>query len=263
MGHDLRVLTNHNLNISSLETLAYDLLERLEVNIEYGYYSSENLCKILDEKITSKYIKIETLIKADNYPRAQLLDENYQQKKAIEKYGTEIMKNPLFWNMENFEPDAEYLENRKKELQYNEYEFSVRINFEWYHLYIYNHLFDNSIAYIGRWWEFCRFFRKGNDDPFYNVDNLNKFRTSIQYYMEKLGGTKTYYLDDQSDVLDGVGQGNEVEMTWQEVDALIQEKTANILLNIPIYFTNEAYKNKFYNSEEYPFAFVDDFSDLK
>ena len=52
MGRDISIIHNHNLDISNVEALAHDLAARLNINIEYGYYSCHNdgLLKILGLK---------------------------------------------------------------------------------------------------------------------------------------------------------------------------------------------------------------------
>ena len=37
MGHDIQAVSGHNLNTSSMESLAKDLSDRLDATIVYGY----------------------------------------------------------------------------------------------------------------------------------------------------------------------------------------------------------------------------------
>ena len=75
--------------------------------------------------------------------------------------------------------------------------------------------------------------------------------------------SKMYYLDDQSDVLHGVGQGDEGDLTWSELEAYILDKTAPLMLNVSLFMTDTDYRAAFIAKKEYPLSFYDDFSDIK
>ena len=47
MGYDINIIARHRLNTENLESLAKDLSESLDINIEYGYHHDyvENIKK--------------------------------------------------------------------------------------------------------------------------------------------------------------------------------------------------------------------------
>lgn len=143
---------------------------------------------------------IDKIIKHKDFKTFRLFDDTcYKQKESI---------------YPNFA--LEYEEN-------NEFEYLI-INKENYH---------NSIPYISRWWTFCRFFtEKYYEDESWLKTFIN-YRKEIKNHTVKLGGNKIYYLDDQSSVLEGVGQGSEWEMNWNDFEKFILEKTSHLMLDIP------------------------------
>ena len=49
MGCDISILSKHNLNITNVETLAIDLAERLNLNIDYGYQAIKDFNGLLND----------------------------------------------------------------------------------------------------------------------------------------------------------------------------------------------------------------------
>ena len=133
-----------------------------------------------------------------------------------------------------------------------EFEYLV-INKEHYH---------NSIPYISRWWTFCKFFT----EKYYEDESWLKafmdYRKKIKNYTIKFGGNKIYYLDDQSNVLEGVGQGSEYEMNWNDFEKFVLEKTSHLMLDIPKFMEDKKYRSEFHKLGEYPLSFIDDFKDF-
>jgi hypothetical protein len=82
-------------------------------------------------------------------------------------------------------------------------------------------------------------------------------------YTLAFGGDKIYYLDDQSIILEGVGQGSEWKFSWNEFEKFVTDKTSPLMLNIPLFVTDRNYRNEFIEKKEYPLSFIDDFSDIK
>ncbi len=89
MGQYTAVVSNHNLNISCLKSLAEDLSKRLKANIVYGYNKTYFI-----ENNTINYEFETSFIGSINYENAKetynLIDENLGSKEFIEKYGFAI-----------------------------------------------------------------------------------------------------------------------------------------------------------------------------
>ncbi len=265
MGHDITAISNHTLDITNIESLAIDLSKRLNVNIEYGYYPNEELCTLLNRNFENKFIVIDRVIKDSSLAIYRLRDERYQQKLAFVLHGKAVFYNPLYWGYHNGSiPSEGRIAHEIMSFHFYNYDLCIDQNNESGSLFIYNELFVNNDAYICRWWAFCDIFRK----DYGHEENLGKkhiydYREKLKFWMEKLGGNKTYLVDDQSDVLRGIGLcSDESEMTWQQFETYVADKAADLLVDVPKYFSNKNYCETVSNREAYPLAFVDDFSDL-
>lgn len=106
-------------------------------------------------------------------------------------------------------------------------------------------------------------FIESNFDNVEYLDELLEFRKELMKYTFAFGGDKIYYLDDQSNVLEGVGQGSEWELGWHEFEKFVANKTLPLMLNIPQFLTDRNYRNEFIKKKEYPLSFIDDFSDIR
>jgi hypothetical protein len=130
-------------------------------------------------------------------------------------------------------------------------------------LSIYKETYQNHIPYYSRWWEFCRFFTEGKfENPEY-LESFLEYRKELKYYTQSLGGDTMYYLDDQSHVLQGVGQGEERVYNYKDFIEFVNTKTAHLMLNIPMFMTDMNYRNEILSKHDYPLSFIDNFSDLE
>lgn len=264
MGCDISPIGNHQLNTKNIKTLVEDIVSRIDINLEYGYYGQKEYFNLLGEQESNdKFVMLGNIVKDPNFKNFRLYDENYQLKQLHEKFGDEIFYNPAYWifcsgNL----PDNEDIEYEKKKLIYGTYTMSSLNEEDRGYLTIHNELFCNDIPYFSRWWGLCEFF----DDCLYTIndymDSFTEFRKELMYYSTHFGGNKVYYLNDQSSVLEGVGQGSEWDMDWKTFENFIIDKTENLMLDIPRFMTDTTYKNDFFKKNEYPLSFIDNFSDL-
>jgi hypothetical protein len=171
---------------------------------------------------------------------------------------------------DNYIPGTFYIDAEKKSLIFSAYDFFLNGAYDGPSIIIYNHLFENYTSYFTRWYPFCNIFMEEETDCWQNnFAELLKYRTNLKFYMSKFGGNKMYYLDDQSYVFEGVGQGDEYEMTWDELENYVKEKGGRLIFDVPKYFTDVNYKQHWHNiyingdrHKNLPLAFVDNFSDL-
>lgn len=207
MGYNISPIANHNLNTVNVKALAYDLISRLDVNIEYGYYGLSEYFQLLGSEMNDDFIKLGEITKDESFETYKLIDEKYQIKQLYEKFGDDIFYNPKYWIHFDCElPDEKTIIEEKKEVNHSIYSLELVSNKEFKYLTIYDHSFLNVIPYISKWWTFCRIFT----DKYYEdkdfLLSLNDNRKELMYYTLKLGGNKIYYISDQSDVLKGVGK---------------------------------------------------------
>jgi hypothetical protein len=264
MGHDITTLCSHNLDISSVEALAHDLAERLDINIEYGYITTNYSSDFLGSNLKGgEFVCFGTILKKPNETIFRLKDNNYELKKYYELYSDAIFDNTHYWwdfHSTGVPSDAEKKQEKEK-LLYQDYEL-YKVG-EGNGLIIANEIVNIDFDYLCRWWAFCRIFTEDGVTEEWALEALPRFRKQTQYYTEKLGGDKVYFLDDQSSVMQGVGQGGEYDMTWQELEQFVYLQSRKLLLDIPRYYLEDAYRDTYFNKEKYPLAFVDDFRDLK
>ncbi len=259
MGHNLIPIGNHQLNTKNVKTLAEDLVSRLNINIEYGYFGFKEDFKIWDKRLyDDEYIVLDKIIKNKKYQTFRLIDENHQLKELYNKYGDELFYKKEYWRFSNEIPNEKRILEAKKELIFPNYEL-INCENSGEFLNINKEHYSNNIPYLCRWFSLYEFFYGKNE---IYQDDLFEFRKSLIDYTLKLGGDKMYYLDDQSSVLKGVGQSDELDMSWKELETFFIEKTQPLLLNVSEFMTNEKYKKEFIAKNEYPLAFIDDFKDF-
>ena len=267
MGSSTTPLSNHSLKTGSLEELALDLSKRMDANIVYAYWGNKKLGKILGENIADDIV---VLGKINQNPKAKtyrLCDEDYLVRKLLKKYGEDILNNPQFWKAID-EPDNK--ENREDEifkLKFPEYELDlIRENDEQEneYLFIYNEALDNQIPYLQRWSYLVYIFAYEYINNPETLEALNEYRKILMDYTFRFGGDKIYYLDDKSSVLEGIGQGGAREMSWNEIEKFIEEKTGHLMVDVPGFIHDKKYRHEFLwkYPTEFPLSFIDDFRDL-
>lgn len=264
MGHDISPIGNHKLKTTNINELAEDIVSRIDINIEYGYFGQKEHFKLLGQNKKDDLIIIRKITKHKNFKTFRLIDESYQLKELYNKFGDELFYNPDYWIYYNGElPKEKIILEEKKELEYPNYSLDLQNDDGYQYLTINKEHYGNDIPYYSRWWSFCRFFtEKYYKDKKY-LNDLNDFRKQLMDYTLKLGGDKIYYLDDQSYVLEGVGQGSEWEMNWDDFEKFVYKKTSHLMLDIPKFMTDENYRKEFHKLDDYPLSYIDNFEDIK
>lgn len=264
MGHDISPIGNHKLNTKDVKVLAEDICSRIDINIEYGYWGQKEHFKLLGENKTDERVLLGKIIKDEKFKTFRLTDESYQLKQLHEKFGDDLFYNPEYWIYYDGKlPEEKWIDEKRKELVIPNFDLTSISNNGTEYLFIYKELYSNDIPYYSRWWSFCRLFTESNFDNFEYLDGLLEFRKELMKYTLAFGGDKIYYLDDQSNVLEGVGQGSEWELDWCDFEKFVKDKTLPLMLNIPQFLNDRNYRNEFLEKKEYPLSFIDDFSDIK
>lgn len=261
MGRDVVSLSRHNLDVSSIGALANDISNRIQFNVEYGYWAYEDYSKMLNIQYQDNFIVLGTAIFNPNRDTIyRLVDEKYQDRKLLEMYGDELfsMKDYIFSS--ELKLTQEQIEKRKKEiLQFNvDLTSSITGNI---FCTIGQDFLSNDFDYFSRWWDFCRVIVQ--EDYLDNSIHFTKYRNKMMFYCKLFGGDKIYYIDDQSDYLKGIGQGDEFDYTWEELEKIIFERVNNDVVSISEVMLNPILKQTLGLNREFPLAFFDDFEDLK
>ncbi|WP_417200561.1 hypothetical protein [Bizionia sp.] len=264
MGRDISPIGNHKLKTASIKELAKDITSRIDINVEYGYFGQKEHFKLLGKNKENELIIIDKIVKHKDFKTFRLIDESFQLKEMHSKFGNELFYNPDYWvYFDGKLPEENRILEEQKELVHPNYSMDLQDSNGYQYLTLNKEHYGNDIPYYSRWWTFCRFFiEKSYEDKEYLI-NLNNFRKVLMYYTLKFGGDRIYYLDDQSDILEGVGQGSESELSWVEFEKFVIEKTKNLLLDIPKFLNDKEYRKEFLQLKEYPLGMIDNFSDLK
>lgn len=252
MGHNVSMLGNHNLDITSIEALAKDLSKRFKAKVNYGYYSQYwfdidgNELEPSYENVIFGYVK-----HFNSNKTLWLSDGFYQIRQVINKHGQNIYKLPCFAENSNLKLEIEAILNGVN------YEIRDIENDKDYGI-LYNTTFQNFSNYFyGKWWNFCRAFMKTDDSlssDIVNVDVVTEYRKDIKDFFTTIGSTEVVYLDDQGDTEYLTNDYHNWDKIMKELNSNFKETTLNI---------SEFMKHKkLLPKDKYPLAFYDDFADL-
>ena len=257
MGHDIHPISNHNLKTDDFRNFALTLSNKLKLNVQYGYWGLREYFEQLETEGDDDFCVIDKIIINPNEKVYWLIEEGYQQKQLYRKLGDKIFKkdklglrinkNYVIHPHFTFEYDSDYDDkNDKDEMEYMY--FSKE------------HFMNNFVDWNPRWWGFCRCFIE--DFETYGKEMIANYRKELLPYLKLFGGDKTYFLDDQSKVMDGIGGGEEYTMGWHQLEQHVAKKSGKLMLNISEFMRCEDYRKLFISYGEYPLSFVDDFSDI-
>lgn len=267
MGCDISILSRHNLNITNVETLAIDLSNRLGFSIEYGYYNIEIFSTLLENDLKEDFISLGYIEKKPFTKKYRLVDEMFQKKQLHQKYGDAVFNKKEYWFWYDFErynhqmPNQEKIEQEKKELKLANYYLDIISKTEGSsYMYIHDEVLSSDLHYYTRWWTFCKTIQ---NREYIEEDNYQNFRKSVMKDTIALGGDKAYFLNDQDNQLEGVGQGEEMYYTYKELEEFIQTRENLELVSISKTFLDEKYQEEVSKKQEDTLAFFDDFEDLK
>lgn len=261
MGRDVVALSRHNLDVSSIGALAKDISNRIQFNVEYGYFACEDSSKMLNISYQKGFISLGTAIYNPNRDTIyRLVDEKYQDRQLLEMYGDGLfsMKDFNWYGMGEDLTQEEIEEGKKEVLQFNvTLKSSTTGNI---YCTIGQDFLTNEFDYFLRWWSFCRVIT--DRDYVDQIPSFMRYRKKMMSYSKLFGGDKIYYIDDQSDYLKGIGQGDEFDYTWEELEKIIVERVNNDVVSISEVMLNPMLKQSLGLNREFPLAFFDDFEDL-
>lgn len=262
MAAELNHLSDHNLDISSLEALAKDISNRLKVNVRYGFeespYVSAELVYPEAERRFDFYddianLVIGTVLYPDAESTATLIELDYLEKELCRKYGDTLPE--LF----------EYDENK-----FGPWSTFFFLNREpWYYLAGDNvntpsaHIEKGGLSLgIGVFVDWHQFNTTVFEpDCGRGLEILNSYRKDIMRLTELCGGTMAYHIMGS--------RGFDAQATWAKTEKHIVDEAGHefrdIVKVIERYHLNQEIPNISDPESEECFArvFMDDFRDLK
>lgn len=269
MGRDIKCITKHTLPVHSIDALLEELSIRFNANVFFVFPSFVNLDEHL-ENINLYDLKhsieidgyvFKKIIKDPTLPNLTVCEDEFVYRFLNATYGDESGFLPDFvkvWSSNGVENNdiIKFFGSRPP---------SYDLYFEDFHFWFY--LESGTIyqdEYFGRWWDLFRTLLEG--------DEANRLQQFLYYRKRNIeiarlvGGTGAYYIDDQS-CNTGIGQGNEDDMTWEEIEKEIRSGVSGQnLIDLKELLTNKEYHAKYValaaiDCEAYS-IFYDDFSEI-
>lgn len=259
MGRYLTPISKHNLDISSLACLANDLSQRLEINIEYGYYNRDNLGQLYSTSSHNKFNVLGTALFAPTAEAFYLTDMRFLERELYKQMGRSLFSSKA------------YLQAHHK-TNITEVEIDKQIaDFEHYYMELWYKNDENRSTIIYKECLNCEFFDFSRWGVFldavleksYNCEvDVKSFRRDMMHFVQKTGGNKVFYVDGENEKLNGVGQTQEGEMPWEAVEPFIRKQFGEHLVDLARFYSDEAYQKQVKTFAKNEIVFVDDFSDL-
>lgn len=258
MSKSTSVLANHSLDTSSLENLALDLSNRLQMNINYCYIDT---CEMNPDKTSRNPSYNEIVLgRVGNYKSDKtytLTEHQYELKKiALQILGKDnLEKNEsddaltieLKDSFKEVEYDLEYLAPHYEKLYFTIHKKTMEV---WYEDSLYWRSFCENVTF--------------NTDEDYSIF-INKWRNRNREWIVKLRGSSMFVCCNEAESFTVLEKG--ITDSWWSTKKFTLETFKEKLLPISKHFQSHFYlsqKSGFYYETEHelPLAFFDDFKDL-
>lgn len=207
MGWDIVSLGNHQLDTSNLETLAKQLSDAFNINIDYGYLNIikyNEVAHCVEFPDDYNFHKIGRIPKARNRKLYRLTDDFYNEKIIVEKFGGKL-ENVVYSKFED-EDQKEFCEYKVEEgfdvLNKGREQYHLRHSSNSYKKIkpleltsadIMNDTIKISIKGPFRWFGFVNQLKKNNE----YFDDFVKYRNRMAEYYKKIGAEQIVYFPDQ------------------------------------------------------------------
>lgn len=252
MGHDVNIISNHSLAITSVEVLADDLARRLDRIVVWGYQDLwiKPLPSTSGSNSAITYMGDGDFVTLGYSAPPSSTDED-----VLLPLPTKPAPLLLFMDMfcEQIEQPATYGDTMS---------YSLREAGDWnINQDIMRYGFDPQTSWEwGRWWALAEAFSKGTyPDRFWEY--LNDFRRRVLADISPMGGTEAMYVDDQgpSDALYWMAD----TQPWPQIVAHARETFGHRFLNVREWLETRGLPPRHPFEAEPPLAFLDDFADLR
>jgi len=257
MGCDITIISQHNLDLTDIETLAHDLSDRFGFSITYGYHANARYNALLENDLEEGFVTLGFVDKGPLAKEYTLTDDQFQKKLVYAKFGDELFDLPEYWEWYGELPSEDRRIQEKIDVLLPDYFLSAEP--ESSYLFIYQEVVDNSFHYYSRWWDFCGTIQS---PKYFEDDYYREFRKLIQQDTLLLGGTKAYFVNDQCNHLKGVGCGDESYYSWVELEQFIASRPTLELVSISRVALDKVYQTEVMGKKDRTLAFYDDFADL-
>lgn len=267
MGRDICCISKHNFTFNNVDKLMLELSERFNANVFHVFASHINLDEYL-ERIDHYDLKhgidvngyiIQKHIISPDAPNLTIEHDDYMYKFLQLQFGEEAGNHPEF--KANWGEDV--MENNKTIQWFIDEINTLSIYFQDFGLWMSKELAEiTHDNYFGRWWDLFETLIEGDEHN--RTARFLNYRNRNVEIARMIGGTDAYYIDDQSSQT-GIGQGNQWDMTWAEVQKELNSgKVKENMIDLVKLLSDTSYYNKITalakkSPKEYS-VFYDDFS---
>lgn len=266
MGRSVKILSQHNIYYSSIEELCTILANKLQLNIDYCFPSyidlDEYLPKVelnIAETTYEKMYLLHQTISNPMWEKGLLYDVDYMYAWLYEKFGEDAGSFPQFkkhWEENSlrnndtikfFINGERFLEFESDKYNFDIYRESLGFGFDYNWRSFSEYLTDDTIM-------------RGNKNQL--LKSINQIKETAQLF----GGTFAYYIMESSDLLKDIGELQEADLPWQEVESrILKNLDDKLVINIRKCLFDEEYRNEINkivcdNHYDYP-VYIDDFTD--
>ncbi len=269
MGIEVETISNHNLDTSNIKALAKDLSNRLNVNIEYGYFNSPSYNKFLKlaDNSTSEVVLGEIIIDK-KLPKLFLEDNRYQVKELYKRFGMDIFKEPEIVNsfITRFSVD-EVIQIHKEYLSSEHYslEWPSKTQYYIYYAVIYDQVVLYGTDYYASWFMLEDILTSWSFEDDCEFGSILEFRKEVHKITNLFGGTHAYYFRDDLEPQHIGSSVEDIELDWQLFEKTIENMwdKKSRFIDLPEYFISEEYRNHIHDNYFWNLIIKDDFRDLK
>lgn len=279
MSRTITALGQHTLPFQDRKQLIQEISKRFEANVYYGFFDnyelvqndlptfkSRGLFNPEEGYISGELYLLDEVHLSDTAPPIVLIEDDYVYKWLFEKFGEDAGYQKAFvfnWSndpIENNHIIKGFLE-QSKTIDFHFKDVFGLISLETTDV--------GSQEYFTDWINF--FYLITRTEHKYTTDfyeSLLHYRNTNRNTILKLGGSCIYYHDDQGKITGGAVQGNEWDMTWEEIEnSFNAEEPKKYQLNLCEALTNPKYLKEIQEKTKDNFhdysVFYDDLRELK
>jgi hypothetical protein len=279
MSRTITALGQHTLPFDNRKEFIKEIAHRFEANVYIGFYDGHDnvmdelptfkslgLKNPLDDSLYDNIFLIDKHLYNEGAPIFILMEDDYEYRWMLEKFGEQAGYQEKFIKHWTNDP----IENNNIIKGFVEESRLIYLNAEG----IYGRISMESASvgldeYFTDWINF--FYLITRTEHKYTTDfyeSLLHYRNTNRNTILKLGGSCIYYYDDQGKITGGAVQGNEWDMTWEEIEnSFNSEEPKKYQLNLCEALTNPKYLKEIQEKTKDNFhdysVFYDDFRELK
>lgn len=265
MGYDINIISRHRLKTENVESLANDLSEALDANIEYGYYQEYEVDikkRVIRYSDDCRWISFGKITHGPDKDTYRLQDGRYEQKNIYKLLGN------TFDKVQFKKVDKRYFES----LIYYELNIEQENKGDIQHMDITDEIVSIIMCNEPFRWKGFYYNFVGYKPIYDDWEVLNKYRRLVRKTIKSIGGEYVYFHPDQGKTEFICEQ---LHLSWEKMEEYILSKRyiedgcrvtkekiedcKSEIIDIPAFMLAE--KKKFYDS--YDDIFRDDFSDLE